>query len=531
MRVMFSHEAFELAQLALATSEEVGYDRGVACALRTLAAANVSNCLPTAYKNAVRAIDILTEIGDYYNACTAYPVLFIYYFNTGQHRLALSAVQRCIELARECGNEYAESLGHYNLGFYYRMKEDWDLAEKSLKFAAETSLKAENFPTYGLAMTELATMFSQSKTASFDYARLVDVSETIRDLPGTPGYAECLRAKVMYLFATADRAGGVRAYREARLHSKSTMNQREYLRTLQVTGNFQQFSGQLLRARRTFLAELRILREVGLKIGEAEVLTHLAAIERELGMFETANEHLAQLLMVKSGLHCEDAEARHRELEILHQTEEFATQAQESKRQAEALAAVNQQLHAALERQTELQRELMRLASTDELTGAVNRRQIVNDGILEMERYRHTGSPFAVTVIDVDHFKGINDTFGHATGDEVLRRLTKCCQALLRKFDVFGRLGGEEFCIVHHDTDIQGATMAVERLMGAIEMIFVADILPDRPFTVSIGVAEVHEGDGSFYDVLHQADMALYEAKRSGRNTYRTVQSRVLEAA
>ena len=148
-----------------------------------------------------------------------------------------------------------------------------------------------------------------------------------------------------------------------------------------------------------------------------------------------------------------------------------------------------------------------------------------------MERYRHTGAPFSVTVIDVDHFKVINDTFGHATGDEVLRRLTKCCQSLLRRFDVFGRLGGEEFCIVHHDTDMAGAIQAVNRLMKAIEVMFMADILPDRQFSVSIGIAEVHDHDASFYDVLHLADMALYEAKRAGRNTFRTAQSRTLEAA
>jgi diguanylate cyclase (GGDEF)-like protein len=198
---------------------------------------------------------------------------------------------------------------------------------------------------------------------------------------------------------------------------------------------------------------------------------------------------------------------------------------------SDQLSEINQQLQTALDQQAVLQRELMRLASTDELTGAVNRRQIVNDGILEMERYRHTGSPFSVTVIDVDHFKSINDTFGHATGDEVLRRLTKCCQALLRRFDVLGRLGGEEFCIIHHDTDMYGAQMAAQRILSAIEMMFMSDILPDRKFSISMGVAEVHECDTSFYDVLHMADAALYEAKRSGRNTYRIASSRTLEAA
>ncbi|MCE2765565.1 MAG: GGDEF domain-containing protein, partial [Fimbriimonadaceae bacterium] len=165
--------------------------------------------------------------------------------------------------------------------------------------------------------------------------------------------------------------------------------------------------------------------------------------------------------------------------------------AQLAKRQNDELAAMNEELHISLQRQEVLQRELMRLASTDELTGSLNRRQVINDGILEMERYRHTSAPFCVTVIDIDHFKSINDTFGHSVGDEVLRRLAKACQSKLRRFDVFGRLGGEEFCIIHHDTGIHGAKSAVERLLETIASLSLEDILDGGGITASMGICEV----------------------------------------
>ena len=171
------------------------------------------------------------------------------------------------------------------------------------------------------------------------------------------------------------------------------------------------------------------------------------------------------------------------------------------------------------------------MASTDDLTGAVNRRQLVNDGTLEMERFRHVGAPFVVTILDVDHFKRINDTFGHAAGDEVLRRLTQCCKDHLRRFDVFGRLGGEEFCIIHHDSDTAGAVVAVKRLMQSITEIDTSDVIGNMKLTVSMGISEVQKGNDSFYDVLHDADMALYEAKNAGRANFKVCQSRHLDAA
>ena len=286
-------------------------------------------------------------------------------------------------------------------------------------------------------------------------------------------------------------------------------------------------SKYILKLRQTATA----LEAANLQVRLCSILLILALAEQKAGLYELSTQHLVQHIDLKR--HIQSSDAEYRLSEVLHEalTKHLMGQVVSAVSKSDQLSEMNNKLQTSLDQQALLQRELMRIASTDELTGAVNRRQIVNDGILEMERYRHTGSPFSVTIIDIDHFKSINDSFGHSTGDEVLRRLTKCCQSLLRRFDVFGRLGGEEFCIIHHDTNMQGAQMAAQRIMRAVEMMFMADILPDREFSISMGVAEVHDCDNSFYDVLHMADAALYEAKRSGRNTFRIASSRTLEAA
>ena len=122
-------------------------------------------------------------------------------------------------------------------------------------------------------------------------------------------------------------------------------------------------------------------------------------------------------------------------------------------------------------------------------------------------------------MIDVDHFKKVNDTYGHATGDDVLRALARSVQSQVRELDLVARLGGEELAVVLPSTDVVGARAAAERIRQAIEGLRVpaADGAMIR-FTVSVGIAEASREAGSIELLLQQADGALYEAKRRGRN-------------
>jgi len=166
-----------------------------------------------------------------------------------------------------------------------------------------------------------------------------------------------------------------------------------------------------------------------------------------------------------------------------------------------------------------MERELRRLATTDSLTGAFNRRHFLAAAATEVERAHRYGNPLSVLMLDVDHFKRINDRYGHAIGDEALRRLTECMRATLRDIDIVGRLGGEEFAVLLPETSRDGAVITAERLRLVISQAKVA--LADGQelsFTVSIGIAVPKGAESSVEILLAQADKALYTAKAKGRN-------------
>ena len=182
------------------------------------------------------------------------------------------------------------------------------------------------------------------------------------------------------------------------------------------------------------------------------------------------------------------------------------------------LALLNERLEATLLEKKTLQKELERLATIDDLTGALNRRESLAFGSEIIVRFHSQNRPAVVMVVDIDHFKSINDNFGHNVGDEVLRRFTKSCQRVLRPTDRFGRLGGEEFCILLDRTELEIALKVAERVMNSIRSCRVLDILGERSITVSIGIVEVNRKHKTIEAALNDADVALYEAKRTGRD-------------
>jgi diguanylate cyclase (GGDEF)-like protein len=161
-------------------------------------------------------------------------------------------------------------------------------------------------------------------------------------------------------------------------------------------------------------------------------------------------------------------------------------------------------------------REQERQATTDQLTGIANRAHSLKHLAEAFERSRRYGHPLSVLVLDIDHFKTINDRHGHAAGDAVLRGFTEKVSAMIRGIDTFGRIGGEEFLIVLPDTPLAGARDVAGRVGAEIEALIVPVEGNLLRVTVSIGVAERDEGDMD--ELLLAADRALYQAKAQGRN-------------
>ncbi len=162
--------------------------------------------------------------------------------------------------------------------------------------------------------------------------------------------------------------------------------------------------------------------------------------------------------------------------------------------------------------------ELRQIATTDSLTGAQNRRSFLLDVEKEIGRAKRYKRSASFVAFDVDHFKLVNDTYGHNAGDLVLQTLAGICRADLRSVDLFGRLGGEEFMIFLPETDHQGAMLTAERLRAKIESTPVMDGATEIKVTASFGVTVFSDEDAEPLDLLKRADDALYEAKNNGRN-------------
>ena len=165
-----------------------------------------------------------------------------------------------------------------------------------------------------------------------------------------------------------------------------------------------------------------------------------------------------------------------------------------------------------------METELLRLVATDPLTGLSNRRNLLEAGQREFQLFLRQQRPLSVFLMDIDHFKRINDSYGHAIGDLILVRLAEVCRSTLRTADLCGRFGGEEFVIILPDTPLETACKAAERLRSKLEREIVDTPAGSVQFTVSIGVASAEANHASIDDVIRMADVYMYAAKNSGRN-------------
>lgn len=183
------------------------------------------------------------------------------------------------------------------------------------------------------------------------------------------------------------------------------------------------------------------------------------------------------------------------------------------------LAQINEQLKQEIEMRKSAEEELQRLAITDSLTGIYNRRHFFLLANRELERARDHEQELSIILFDVDHFKRLNDTYGHLVGDQVLQSLVRSCQRTLRSRDVLARYGGEEFAVLLPRTGVRQALGIAERLRRTIEETPLDTDKGVMSLMASFGVAVFRgEPDLTIDGLLDRADQALYQAKRDGGN-------------
>lgn len=165
-----------------------------------------------------------------------------------------------------------------------------------------------------------------------------------------------------------------------------------------------------------------------------------------------------------------------------------------------------------------LERELLRLATTDPLTGIANRRAFLERASDRLKHCRRYGSHLVLMILDLDHFKAINDRYGHVAGDRVLVRFVEEASRELRETDLFGRLGGEEFCVILEQTSVGPALKTIERIQQRMRTTCFEDDGERYAVTVSAGGTENLPDDANIERLLERADKALYQAKNDGRD-------------
>lgn len=165
-----------------------------------------------------------------------------------------------------------------------------------------------------------------------------------------------------------------------------------------------------------------------------------------------------------------------------------------------------------------MEEALRDMASRDPLTGIYNRRSFMELARSQLARAHRFNEPMSVFVLDVDHFKRINDSYGHATGDDALRMVAGGCQAILREYDILGRLGGEEFVVVLPGATAEESRVVAERVRRHLSRMAIPG--PEGRFhlTSSIGISTLDSAYDTLEKAIHRADLALYRAKREGRN-------------
>jgi diguanylate cyclase (GGDEF)-like protein len=179
---------------------------------------------------------------------------------------------------------------------------------------------------------------------------------------------------------------------------------------------------------------------------------------------------------------------------------------------------IENKLRIALNKQKLLSQKLKKLVNTDVLTGIANRRNILATLKKEFQRTQRYQETFSILVVDIDHFKFVNDSYGHPIGDQVLKEISQLLVKWLRNVDTVGRLGGEEFMIILPATELQEAMEIAERLCEQIRYLEIDTTFPAMKITISIGVTAYQADDKTDTDVLKRADEALYRAKKFGRD-------------
>lgn len=553
-----AHEGLRLATEALHAARAAGYVRGEAYALR---ASGGCRCRLHAYDAALADLETAHAMFEELNDSPAKAATLNWIGNVhgrrADYRAAFRAQFEALGLQRAAGDRNSEGdslnwLGiiHLSIG---------DLSQAMEAFTASLDAKEAVRDKLGIAhcLNNIGNIYGQLG----DYGMALDhhtrALELRRELGDTNGLAVALlnvgttydeqgvftRALSFYYEALGLARGIGERLTEANILANLSCLHRK-------AGDFAQALDYAQSARTAAADASALFVEIDARISAGEALTTLGQmadavreLKEALALAERIESrrliYMAHLALSKAHEAAGDMEAALRHFKAYHKVEDEVFNAESerrieaviaqkeierSQREAELLRTRNDELTAANEEKARLldalrlqAEELERLSREDGLTGLFNRRHVEDALALEWERAQRFSRDLTVVMVDVDHFKAVNDRFSHAAGDRVLRETGRILRDGTRAVDVAGRWGGEEFVLLLVETPPEGAVRLAEKLRGAVEAHDWCAVAPALRVTASFGVAGIHEAD-SPGALLAAADARLYAAKRAGRN-------------
>ena len=510
--------ANKLADWAFKESHVNQYFKGQADALLIFASLHIESSPLTGHDFALKATELYRKIND--ESCVAAALMIVarYYEKSGWTCRVHYVLLEAYNLATQSENNHIRAASLFNLGTNAEDRNDFAAALDYFSCAKLTAEESGDDPVYYRALCAEQEMHYGLRNGRFDLQKVHDASGSLsgRGMEETQIEIKLFLSKVSHDhqdFQTA-RMNLKQAYAIA----DAVQDEQAKTEIIYLLAENHLANGRCTVALKLIQIALNRSKSLGLRSVELTCFQLLAATMAQLGDPGRALEAMTAYSDIKDELHAHESQIHFQEMRTAYDMHLLEEESKALKRTNSDLAALNERLEAALLEKRTLQRELERLVTIDELTGALNRRESLSCGGEIISRFHSQGRPGVVMIIDIDHFKSINDGFGHSVGDEVLRRFTKSCQKVLRPTDRFGRLGGEEFCILLDRTSIEIALKVAERVMNSVRNCRVADLLGDRMVTASMGIAEVNRKHQSIEAALHDADLGLYEAKRTGRD-------------
>jgi diguanylate cyclase (GGDEF)-like protein len=565
-RALDAARAARMAEEALQVAEADGYAAGVALALRTLGHHRylARGDYEGALQDLRRALALLDEAGDPRGRADVLNGIGNVHWRRGEYADAMRCHLRALEIQRGLGDRLGEgtslnALGNvsYHLGDYGQAL---DYYQDSLKVRQEIGDRV------GVAyclnnIGNIHGQLGESRRALEYMLEALSIKEGAD--PQAAGISMLNVGSAYAELGDDDKAleymerAAVRLRETGSLDGESTC--------LRDIGRVHERRGEFGRALECYRASLETTRALGARTYEAETLIRLGALRVRTGEGDAglADLHAALEIVSELGARPQVYSAHEALTEVyegrgeldraLHHYRAFHTawrdvfnaetnariksvlvraEVQQAQREAEILRQKNDELTAAYGRLREADEEkaglvarlreqaaeLERQTREDALTGLSNRRHLDTLLSTEWERALRFGRALTVAMVDIDHFKDVNDRFSHAVGDEVLRTVARILRENTRGVDVVARYGGEEFCLILVETRADEAARLCDRLRGLIADHDWSAIRAGISVTVSIGVAGLHEGADAPDALLAAADVRLYAAKHAGRN-------------